>query len=351
MDRKKILITGHLGYVGPGLIKYLRNNYSDSYLMGFDIGYFGTNVTTTNILPEVLLDQQYFGDIRNFPEEILSGVDAVIHLSAISNDPMSNQFSTVTNNINFKASIALAQKAKKMGVKNFVFASSCSVYGFAEDGDRVESSTLNPLTAYAKSKVQAEEDLYSLSNSNFIVTCLRFATACGMSDRLRLDLVINDFVASALINNNITILSDGTPWRPLINTLDMARAISWAMNRNELNGGEFLVVNTGSNAWNYQVRDIATFVKQRLPNTFVHINSNAQPDKRSYRVNFDLFKKLAPDFYPQYTIEQTIEELILGLTSIKFRDNDFRNSELIRINKLNSLKNNNFINENLIWIR
>lgn len=351
MYRKKILITGHLGYVGPRLIKFLRNNYSDYQLLGFDIGYFGTNVTSSQILPEILLNQQYFGDIRDFPEEILNGVESVIHLSAISNDPMSNQFSDVTHNINYKASIEFAKKAKKMGVKNFVFASSCSVYGFAEDGDRVESSVLNPLTAYAKSKVQSEEELYKLATSNFIVTCLRFATACGMSDRLRLDLVINDFVASALVNKNITILSDGTPWRPLINTLDMARAISWAMNRNELNGGAFLVVNTGSNIWNYQVKEIAAFVKQRLPNTIVTLNPNAQPDKRSYRVNFDLFKSLASDFYPQVTIEQTIEELIIGLTSIKFSDTDFRNSDLIRINKLNCLKNSNFINENLNWIR
>jgi len=351
MNKKKIVITGHLGYVGPNLIKFLKHNYPDYELIGFDIGYFGTNITTKNILPEVLLDHQFFGDIRNFPEEILNDVDAVIHLSAISNDPMSNQFSDVTYNINFKASIDLAQKAKKMGVRNFVFASSCSVYGFAEDEDRTETSLVNPLTAYAKSKVQTEEGLYSLSTDNFIVTCLRFATACGMSDRLRLDLVINDFVASALVNNNITILSDGNPWRPLINTVDMARAISWAMNRNVSNGGSFLVVNTGSNSWNYQVKEIATYVKKQLPNTTITLNPNAQPDKRSYRVNFDQFSILAPDFCPKITIEQTIEELIVCLTKIKFIDKDFRNSELIRINKLNNLKNSNSINENLTWIK
>ncbi len=345
-----ILITGNLGYVGPNLIKYLKKNYPADKLFGFDIGYFSNCVTTPFRMPETMLEAQYFGDVRNFSEHLLKGIDAVIHLAAISNDPMSSQFEEITYAINHKASIDIAKKAKNAGVKSFVFASSCSVYGFAADGARVESSDLNPLTAYAKSKVLTEEDLQPLADDNFKVTCLRFATACGMSDRLRLDLVLNDFAASAIANKKISILSDGTPWRPLINTLDMARAMGWSVNRETSKGGNFLLMNVGSNVWNYQVKEIAGFVKEQFPEVEISINPNAQPDKRSYRVNFDFFNSLAPDFTPKITIQQSIADLLNGLNAIKFNDADFRQSNLIRLNMINSLKTNNFIDDNINWV-
>lgn len=345
-----ILITGHLGYVGPNLIKQLRKNYPSNKLIGFDIGYFSNCVTYPFRMSETMLDEQYFGDVRNFPSHLLKGIDAVIHLAAISNDPMSNQYEDITYAINHKASIDIAKKAKDAGVKNFVFASSCSVYGFAADGERIESSDLNPLTAYAKSKVRTEEDLYPLTDNNFKVTCLRFSTACGMSDRLRLDLVLNDFVASAIADKKITILSDGTPWRPLINTIDMGRAMSWAISRDVSKGGNYLLVNVGSNVWNYQVKEIAEYVKEQFPEIEIVINPNAQPDKRSYRVNFDLFHSLAPGFTPQITIQQTISDLFNGLNAIGFNDKNFRQSNLIRLNMLNSLKANNFIDSNINWV-
>src|SRR5262249_34403879 len=160
---------------------------------------------------------------------ILAGVDAVVHLAAISNDPIGHAYEEVTFDVNSRASVELARLAKDSGVGSFIFASSCSVYGSADDRPRTEQSELGPLTAYAKSKVRTEQGLRDLAGSGFRVTCLRFATACGMSDRLRLDLVLNDFVACALSAKRITVLSDGTPWRPLINVADMARAIEWAV--------------------------------------------------------------------------------------------------------------------------
>jgi len=166
--------------------------------------------------------------VRHPQPEILRGVDAIVHLAAISNDPMGKTFEEVTDAINFRASVELARQAKAAGVRSFVFASSCSMYGMADDTPRKETSPLNPLTAYAKSKVSTETELQKLADKSFRVTCLRFATACGMSDRLRLDLVVNDFVACAVTSKNITILSDGTPWRPLIHVKDMARAFDWA---------------------------------------------------------------------------------------------------------------------------
>ena len=180
-------------------------------------GIFANCLTNETTLPECKLDIQYFADMRNLPNEIFEGIDAVIHLAAISNDPMGNKFEDVTFDINYNSSINLAKKAKESGAKAFVYASSCSMYGSAEESAKDESSQLNPLTAYAKSKVNSEKALAGLADESFKITCLRFSTACGMSERLRLDLVLNDFVAGAVASKQITILSDGSPWRPLIN--------------------------------------------------------------------------------------------------------------------------------------
>jgi nucleoside-diphosphate-sugar epimerase len=344
----KILITGNMGYIGPVVVRHLRASRPDAELLGLDMGYFALSVTNANALPEVRLHQQFFGDVRHVSTELLRGVDAIVHLAAISNDPMGNKFEQVTLDINHKASIALAEQAKAAGVKSFVFASSCSVYGFAENGARIEDSPLDPLTAYARSKVFTEKDLAKLASPQFRVSCLRFATACGMSERLRLDLVLNDFVANALAAGQILILSDGTPWRPLIHVEDMARAIDWAISR--ATGGDFLVVNAGSNEWNYQVRALAEAVAVAIPNVKVTINKDAQPDKRSYQVDFSLFRKLAPSHQPRVNLPQAITGLKSGLKSIGFRDAEFRKSHLIRLNALSAHRAQNRLNEALEWV-
>lgn len=338
-----------MGYVGPGVVDQLRKAYPDATLIGYDMGYFASCLTNAAVLPESKLDMQLFGDVRTIDAEILTGVDAVVHLAAISNDPMGTRFEDITLDVNYKTSIAIAKLAKEAGVKNFVFASSCSMYGAASEKAKTEDAELNPLTAYARSKVFTEKELEPLAGDGFTVTCLRFATACGMSDRLRLDLVLNDFVAGAVTTGKINILSDGTPWRPLIHVKDMARAIEWAVTREASNGGEFLAVNTGSNEWNYQVTDLAEAVADVIPGTVVSINRNAAPDKRSYRVNFDLFKKLAPNHQPVYTLNEAIQGLRDGLLEMDFKDGDFRNSLLMRLKVLTSLQESNKINEQLQW--
>lgn len=345
----EILITGNMGYVGPAVSRQFRNTRPQATLVGFDMGYFGNCVTTAGALPECLLDVQHFGDMRAFPADILEGVDAVVHLAGISNDPMGNRFEEVTYDINHRASIALAQKAKGKGVKAFVFASSCSMYGAADRRPKKEDEPLNPLTAYAKSKVFTERDLQPLADEDFVVTCLRFSTACGMSERLRLDLVLNDFVAGAFTAGRIGILSDGTPWRPLINVKDMARAIDWAVAREPSAGGAFLAVNVGSDAWNYQVKELADAVAAVIPDVEISINPNAEPDKRSYRVNFDLFKQLAPNYQPRVDLETSIRELWDGLTALRFKDADFRNSSYMRLKVLEALCENGALDENLCW--
>ncbi|MBL0272936.1 MAG: SDR family oxidoreductase [Chitinophagaceae bacterium] len=341
----RIVIIGNLGYIGPMVAKHFRTTYPGSYLAGYDIGYFIQDTTSNGVAGDTLLDAQYFGDVRNFNENLLEGFDAVIYLAAISNDPMGNAYEKPTAAINCLSAVEIAEKAKQKGIRHFVFASSCSVYGFADSAPRTETSEVNPLTAYARSKVSGEQGLQKLADDHFQVTCLRFATACGYSDRLRLDLVLNDFVASAIATKKITILSDGTPWRPLIHVKDMARAMDWAIQRTE--GGNFLIINTGSNSWNYQVKELALAVQKLFGDVEVSINTNAQPDKRSYKVSFDLFEKYAPAHQPQVSLTDAVKDLKDGLEKIKFDDPDFRQSHLIRLKAIQQLLDNHIIDENL----
>lgn len=345
----KILVTGNMGYVGPVVMRHLRSIHKDATLIGFDIGYFANCITTDEVFPECRVDVQHFGDMRQFPKDILKNVDAIVHLAAISNDPIGNLFEKVTLDINYRASIQLAKMARKAGVNTFVFASSCSMYGPGEERARTENCPLNPLTAYAKSKVLTERELQQLASREFKVTSLRFSTACGMSDRLRLDLVLNDFVTCAITSGRISILSDGTPWRPLINVRDMARAVDWAITRHLSTGGPFLAVNIGINEWNYQVRDLAETVAKVVPGVDISINKNAQPDRRSYRVSFDLYRNLAPEHQPKFDLIASIDEVKKGLEDMGFNDPDFRNSRYMRLKVLTQLRDRGLLNKNLEW--
>ena len=345
----KILITGNMGYVGPVLVRHLRRQFPQARIIGVDSGFFAQCLTNAVTLPEALLDEQHFCDVRDFSGDLLRDVDAVVQLAAISNDPMGKRFERVTEEINFKASVRVAEMAREYGVRNYVFASSCSVYGAASTGARREGDEVNPLTAYARSKIATEESLKQMDLGGMVTTCLRFATACGMSDRLRLDLVLNDFVACALTSGRISVLSDGTPWRPLIDVRDMARAIEWAISRTSNDGGQFLIVNGGSDAWNYQVKDLANAVAQAIPGTEVSINTNAQSDQRSYRVDFSLFKSLAPHHAPQMSLSESITALKEGLTEMGFKDADYRNSKNIRLKVLESHLASGLLAQDLRW--
>ncbi len=344
----RILITGNMGYIGPVLARHLRANFPTAQLVGYDAGYFSHCLTSPGPIPETVLDEQHFGDVRDLDGAVLKGVDAVVHLAAISNDPMGNRFEDATHAINYEASVATARKAAAAGVRTFVFASSCSVYGFAAGGrPRVESDSLNPLTAYARSKISTEDTLRQAELGDMRVRCLRFATACGMSPRLRLDLVLNDFVANALASGEITVLSDGTPWRPLIDVADMSLAIDWAITSSD-HVERFLTVNVGADDWNWQVRDLAQAVAKAVPGTRVSINTEAPPDKRSYRVDFGLYKRLAPEHQPRMTLEDTITALRRGLERISFADKDFRSSDLMRLRVLEQLIQTEVLDANLV---
>src|SRR5687768_10712232 len=316
----KVLVTGNMGYVGPGVVRRLRSSHPHATIAGFDMGYFGHCLTAAELFPESRTDVQYFGDVRRpLSKDVLAGVDVVVHLAAISNDPMGSAFEAITDHVNHRASVAVAVQAKAAGTRAFVFASSCSVYGCADGGPRTEESPVGPLTAYARSKVAAEQALTRLADESFTVTSLRFATACGMSDRLRLDLVLNDFIAAAVATKRIQILSDGTSWRPLIHVEDMARAIQWALGRGP-DAGDFLAVNVGADEWNFQIRQLAEAVADTLSGVEVSANSAAAPDPRSYRVSFSEFRRLAPEHQPRRRLPDTVGELADGLERMSFHD-------------------------------
>jgi nucleoside-diphosphate-sugar epimerase len=345
----RILITGNMGYVGSVVSRHLRARFPDAVLFGFDSGLFGHCLTSSGALPESALDAQWFGDVRDAPGFLFDRVDAVVHLAAISNDPMGNRFAAATDEINHVASLRVAEQAHRAGVRAFVFASSCSVYGFAEAGARRESDPLDPLTAYARSKVATEAGLRDHKFDGMTRTCLRFATACGMSERLRLDLVLNDFVAGALASGEVKVLSDGTPWRPLIDVADMALAIEWAIGRSPDEGGEYLVLNVGSDERNHQVRDLAHAVADSIPGARVSIAREAAPDNRSYKVDFSLFRELAPEHQPRIDLTTSINRLLDGLRAINFEKRGEHLPSLIRLKVLRDHIDTGRLSSELRW--
>lgn len=307
----KILVIGSEGYVGPVTCSKLEEI---AEVIRLDAGWFG-----------LISSETIEGDIRQLLNEIdYSAFDCIVYLAAVSNDPMGKNFAEITHEINHHAAIKVAQRAKNEGVCKFIYASSCSAYGAGSDKPRKEIDPLNPLTDYARSKVNAEVDLIKLADPDFNVYCLRFATACGASINLRLDLVVNDFVASALTRNKIKVLSNGEPYRPLIAVDDMALAIqgvSLAKNRDD----QFAkIYNVGSENLTYKIRDLAYEVSKYLSfDPEVEINHSAPQDDRSYKVNFDLFNADFPDFIPKQDLRKIVNELekqVKGLITVHGAD-------------------------------
>lgn len=340
-----VLITGHKGYVGSVLVPYLHQTDASCDITGIDTGYFEDCLTVASGTGDVPVSHDVRADIRHLSIDHLQKIDAVIHLAAISNDPIGNSFRRATHQVNYEATIRLATLAKVAGVKTFVFASSCSVYGANADEIVSEDGSLNPLTAYARSKIDSEQALGGLADADFTVVALRFGTACGFSPRTRLDLVVNDFVASALATGTITLLSQGLAWRPFIHVEDMARTLTWAARRQT---GEFSAFNVGSRQMTIKISDLAEKAASIIPGTDVEMAPNAQPDKRTYRVDFAKYQRHAPAVQPVWTIEETISDLYEKLKLAGFNDADFRSGSLIRLNKLKALRTS-WIDNELYW--
>lgn len=349
MAGSRVLVLGNLGYVGPPVVEALRKGGKVSEIVGYDAGYFEMAGSTPFASQAHHVDMQHYGDVRNLDASLFSGFDAVVYLAAVSNDPMGREFAKPTHEINNDAAVTVGRLAKAAGVSAFVFASSCSVYGAGGTLAKTEGDPTEPLTDYAHSKLDAEAGLQALASDGFVITCLRFATACGPSPRLRLDLVLNDFVASALVSREITILSDGSPLRPLIDVRDMGRAIDWAGQRSADNGGTFLIVNAGQDDWNFSVLELAQKVAAHFGDVSINVVNETGPDNRSYRVDFSKFRDLAPGHYPIRRIEESIEAISASLDDCVIPIVDFRRGMLIRLNVLRQMISSGALDQNLRW--
>ena len=320
-----VLVTGHRGYIGVHLVDVLQR--AGHTVTGCDSALFDG----CDWEPFPVADIELHKDVRELELDDVRGHDCVMHLAAISNDPMGDVDPELTLSVNRDASVRLAELAKKAGVPRFLFAGSCSVYGQATDHDVVEGDPLNPLTAYARSKIEVESAVRSLADDAFTPVFLRNATAYGHSPMLRIDLVVNNLLACAHALGEIRIMSDGTPWRPLIHCRDIARAFL-ALAQADVPGGT--AVNVGANEENYQVRDIAALVQELVPDARIEFTGEAGNDPRSYRVNFDLLGRLAPDFRLEHTLRSGMEELHAKLFEHAFSREDWDGDRFVRLRRL-----------------
>jgi nucleoside-diphosphate-sugar epimerase len=325
----KVFVSGHKGYIGAHLVELLKAH--GHTVTGCDLGLF-EGCAWEPLTPP---DRDLSMDVRNVEVADLSGHDCVMHLAAISNDPMGEVDSAQTYSINRDASIRLARLAKEAGVSRFLFAASCSVYGAGDKLDLDENDKLNPLTAYAKSKIETEQAVSKLASDQFSPVSLRNATAYGHSPMFRTDLVVNNLLACAVSTGEIRIMSDGSPWRPLIHCRDIANAFIAFMNapRNRVHN---LAVNVGGNDENYQVREVADQVKRLVPNAKIAFTGEVGADPRNYRVKFDLLSQVLPEFKLEYTLATGMEELHKKLVEHKFGVADWTGDQFVRLRTLKS---------------
>ena len=323
----QILITGHRGYIGPHLVKLLKE--AGHHVTGVDIGYFDA----CHWEPLPAADKEIHADFRSLTERDLQGFDAICHLAAISNDPMGDLDEQLTYDTNRAGSIDLATRAKKAGVPRFLFSGSCSVYGKGETLDLDENAPFNPVSAYAVSKVDTELNVSPLADKNFSPAFLRNATAYGHSPNLRIDLVANNLLACAIARGDIRIMSDGTPWRPLVHCHDIARAfVLFAEAPREKIHNQS--INIGANEQNYQVRDVGDAVQRLVPAAKIVYTGEVGPDPRNYRVKFDKLYSLFPDFRLKYNLQTGLEELLQKYREHNFNLNDFNGDQFVRLRSI-----------------
>lgn len=350
----QVLVTGHEGYIGSELVPLLLA--AGHEVVGVDTGYFREETADDGRWTAGDGSRSAVGslrsiqkDVRDLEESDLQGVDAVIHLAALSNDPMGNLSEEWTHEINHRASVRLARLSRQAGVSRFLFASSCSVYGQAE-GDALvnEESPVHPLTAYAVSKVRTEEDIAKLADADFSPVFLRNSTAYGWSRRFRADLVLNNLAAWAYTTGEVRILSDGTPWRPLVHVEDIGRAFLALLTapRTDVHNQ---VLNIGSSAQNYRVRDLAGFVQAALPDSRVSYAAGGSPDPRSYRVDFAKLNRLLPDYHPTWDACTGAQQLAAAYRRACLSQAEFTGPRYTRLAQLKALIDAGRLDGTLRW--
>jgi nucleoside-diphosphate-sugar epimerase len=339
----KILVTGSEGYLGALLAPVLLEHGHE--VTGVDTGYYksGYLYNAKGDSPQTLAK-----DIRHLTLDDLRGHDAVVHMAELSNDPLGELNSSVTYEINHKGTMHLANIAKTAGVKRFIYMSSCSVYGVATNGEVTEETKPNPQTAYAICKTLCERDLKQLADKNFVPCYFRNATAFGASPRQRFDVLLNNLCGLAWTTREIKMISDGTPWRPLVHGLDIAQAISRALDApaeaiyNE-------IFNIGSNDQNYQVKEVAEKVAKVFPDCTLSFGSHS--DNRSYRVNFDKVRKHLPEFQCEWDADRGVEQFYQLFRQIDFTPQTFEYRAFTRLKQLQYLIRTDQVDNSFFWIR
>lgn len=338
----KVLVTGHKGFIGTVMVPMLLEE-------GFDVTGLDTDLYRYCTYGDAPLEvPSIYKDIREVEKADLEGFDAIVHLAALSNDPLGNINPDLTYDINYKASVRLAEMARDVGVQRFLFASSCSMYGKAGEDILDETAEFNPVTPYAKSKVLVERDVSQLANDHFSPVFLRNATAYGVSPRIRFDLVINNLVAWAHTTGKIFLKSDGTPWRPLVHIEDITQAVVCALKADQ-DVIHNLAVNVGCNEENYQMRELAGFVKDTVANCRIEYAEDAGPDTRSYRVNFDKIHRVFPDFKTRWTAKMGVEQCYESYLRHGLNKDEYEGIRYKRIAHIMNLIEEGKLNTNLVW--
>jgi nucleoside-diphosphate-sugar epimerase len=341
MEIKKVLITGSSGYIGAQMVNHFIR-------LGYEITGLDTDFYNGGTLYNSLLKPSHFiqKDIRDVALEDLAGIDAVIHLAELSNDPIGQLNPEITRDINHKGTVRLADLAKTAGVGRFIYSSSCSVYGASDEFSNEESMT-NPLTEYARCKLLNEQYLLKIADEKFAPVIMRNATVFGASPQMRFDLVVNNLSGLAWTEKELKLESNGTPWRPLVHILDVCGAFSAAVSapKDKVSGQ---ILNVGSNGTNYQVKDIAGIIGEVFKVDKVSFNMESQ-DKRNYKVNFDKIGKVLPEFKARYTIKDGAEELKEIFKEINMTSEIFLSKNFTRLKMINHHLERGDLDANLRW--